>query len=109
LYKSIEIVAAHAAQDFRVTALDLRGMCRSKAADCPVALSFQVLLAALGFQFLLIEWPQVDEAAIVEQHLQLQHMVQRFAVKYGMRTAGIVGHHAADGSPVGGGNVRGEL
>ena len=56
-----------------------------------------------------VERPQVDDAAVGQHGLQLEHMIDRLAVDDRARAGGVVGDHAADRRAVRGGDVRREL
>src|SRR5690625_1874420 len=105
----IEVVTADAAHDLREARFDLSFMLGDDAVPAPVEGAEPVTPRQLLLQAELIELVQPVDAAVSEQHLHGQHLVDRAAVLDGAGTGGVVGDHAADVRAVGGGYVRGEL
>lgn len=108
-HEGVKVVAAHAAQDFRITAVDFRRVLRGQLPDDAVTGALLVLLPRLLVQLHFVQRPQFDNAAVRQQHAQLQHMVDGLAMNQRVRAGRIVGDHAAEGGAIGGGDVRREL
>ncbi len=77
--------------------------------DDAVAIAFVVLLLLLFLEVGPVQWSHANQAAVGQQNLQLNYMINGFAIHHGMRARRIVGDHAADGRAIGGRNIRREL
>src|SRR5690625_1872099 len=105
----VEVVAADAAHDLREARLDLRFVLGASAVHGQVDDGEPVTPRPLLLRAERNQFPEPVDAAVSEQHLHRQHLVDRAAVLYRAGTGGGVGDHAADVRAVGGGYVRGEL
>ena len=76
--------------------------------DNAIAGPLVVGLFRLRLQFGLGDGPKMHQAALGEQDVEFEHVVDGLAVDYGMGAGGVVGDHAADGRPAGGRDVGGE-
>ena len=78
----IQVVSANAAQDLGEAAVDLLGMLGGQPPGHAVTGAFQVCPAHLGLELRLRHRLQVDQAAVGQNGLQLEHMIDRLAVEH---------------------------
>ena len=101
----VQVVAADAAQDFRIAAIDFGGVLGGE----PRARSGNTRLRVFRpWGSRRVDVAEVRDASIGEHDGLFEHVVDGFSVKHAAGAGGIVGHHAADGGAAGGGDIGGE-
>src|SRR4029453_17911165 len=78
--KSVQVVAAAAAQNLGKAAIDLGGMVNRQAADQTIGAAFEVLLPAFAIEFGIVQRPHVNDVAVGEQHSQFEDVIDRLPV-----------------------------
>ena len=100
----VQVVAADAAQDLGIAAVDFGGVLGGKAQHGASNSGFErsaarLELASRGMSRKCTTLPSESD------HGLLQNVVDGLAVQHAARAGGVVGHHAADGGAAGGGNI----
>ena len=101
----VQVVAADAALNLGVGAVDLVLLLAGDAEDAPVDVTLEAGGADSGFQVGRTEFAEVGGGAVGEYDVQLLDVVQGLAVDDGVGAAGVVADAAADAGAVGRGGI----
>ena len=103
--KVVQVVPTHAPEDLGKAGGDLGGMRGRQLPRDPKAGSFAILLRAPGLELSLVYRHPVYQAAVGQDGLEFEHMIDCFTINDRSRSGRIVGDHAADRRPVRGGDI----
>ena len=92
----VEVVAGHAPRNLRVTLADLVGVTVDQRCQPRVDLAAPATLADDALQFVVAGAPDRHAHAVVGQHVERDHVVDRLAAHDGVHAARIVADHAAE-------------
>src|SRR5262249_39999405 len=102
----VQVVAAYAAENFGIAAVDFGGVLGGQAQARVVAGGFERV--CFGQAISLPHIAEVGDAAVRQGDDLFQHVVDGLAVQDTASAARVVGHHAADGGAAGCGDIGGE-
>ena len=102
----VEVVAHDAAEDAGEALRYLVGVLPGEASRLAVDSAFEVVARQFVFQGLAGDGREVRAAAVRQDGVDLQDVVERFAVDDGVRAAGVVADAAANGGACAGDRVR---
>ncbi len=107
--EGVEVVAADAAEDARVAAVDLVAVLGDQLADLAVDGAFKAVCPRLRLPAGLVERGEGGLGAVGEDDRLRKDVVDRLAVDDAARAGGVVAHQAAEVGAAGGGDVGAEL